>query len=383
MKSFWKQASKLGSKAKKAIIEEAKNVVADVKDLSEGVKEGYQITAQDAKKMTEKAGSASQKWKTEWTQEANIGSWFSGLGSSKDKKEKDVRPTTSTPEAAQPPSSSASSNAAAPPPAAPSTSSSSASAAKAEGDGAKAADAAASAYAHRHGLSKKEAWEAIRQGLSATRDVSRELWNDVRTANKDAVQDLRQGVSDIRDLLGEVVPASTGEEGAHKEAPEAAGQDWWSGLGHLWNPHPQVVEAYWLLPSARANYVELGPASFAAPADEARPGMGDVLADGQAAAEAMKQRLRKVGGQLAKGTQSTSSAIRKRAQDLQHNISSRTAAGSAAADAAGAVSGVQATAVDDTWETDSLFEIGSENDDDEEDEGATNDLDPKEVDLLG
>jgi len=253
------------------------------------------------------------------------------------------------------------------------------------------------------------ALKVLRQSLANTAEVSKgfadELWRDVREANHDAMKDLRHLVSETseawQNFKAPVNPSVNGggadgvEEGANMEA-EASGSatprsmgsagegahasamvkgiaqahmeflkktagEWRSGLNRFgvqqW-PGQGVQDvqeaAFVAMPSSRANYVHLvltteaepeSPTAAAASAAVASPGPG--AAEVAAAAQ---RRVRTLGGRLAKQTHK----VVEKAKDLGHNLQARAAAGAGGAAGAGE---------DEADDGDSIFEIGSGDED--------------------
>mmetsp|Transcript_87204 Transcript_87204/g.182492 ORF Transcript_87204/g.182492 Transcript_87204/m.182492 type:complete len:309 (+) Transcript_87204:187-1113(+) len=142
--AFGQRASAFGSKAVQVIASEAKLMAADAKDFQAGVREGWQLTTQDARQFGERIRHAREE--------------RAGTGAA---------PACDSVSVSANPSSSSS----------PSTST-----------GPEASD-------------RPEGLAAIRQGLAVTADVSKDLWRDVRESAPEAVRDLRDGIFGVHHKL--------------------------------------------------------------------------------------------------------------------------------------------------------------------------------------
>jgi len=362
--SWGKKASKLGSKAKKAIVDEAMQVAEDVKDLSGGVREGVQLTAQDTKWISEKLKL-----------EAKDRGWLGGfgqLGSSISSSKAASQSTTDTNAVTA------------------STSSS-----DQVGDASGTDQPATSGSSAVSSEDQATTLKTIKQNLAVTADVSK---------------DLRQGVLDIGNALWEFTASATTAAGSGSSSappadqsesvdpaqvmssplesydafmleslPESSAQatkvsenlglwaentakvsmgflrktadDLSQGLRGLQQQYggalsqQEIDAAFWSQPSARANYVHV---VVAAPASmdshvEAVPFASSSSLE-VPAADVVSRKVRKFGGKLAKQTQRVSASIAQQAMDLGQNLQSRAATASPAAD---------------ERDADDIFEIGS------------------------
>jgi len=183
--ALWSSAKKFGTKARKAIVEEAKLVAEDARDLAEGVREGVQLTAQDAKVLQEKM-----------KHEAKNRGWHGVLGgaSSSSSKPEGARLEDTQridPEVQDDLLAAISAPAPVPEETAPVVAPSSAAPAE-PGSGQAAAE------------EKLDPFKAIRQGLAATAEVSREMWRDIREVNQDVVSEVKLSVADMRKAVDQI-----------------------------------------------------------------------------------------------------------------------------------------------------------------------------------
>lgn len=283
-----KKARKLGSEAKKAVVEEAKLLADDAKDLAEGVREGMQLTVQDAK---------AKGWQPP---QRAAGGWrglLGGIGGSKGSANNKAAEVAGTPDLLGDGETTTAETSASesPVPAGEEQASASDLAEHTRSTNVKdAAEPEQEDQSQPQAASKGPgALHALRQSLAATADASKEMFKDLREANRDVVEDLRQNVG----ALGRAAAAWRAEHAAASkdqgagaaatEAEEAALQS------------SAAAEA----DEADAAHADTGPAKPAS-ADEAQvmPSVSDTL-DPQNATAAESD-IAEVGSQGSRTTAS-------------------------------------------------------------------------------
>lgn len=250
--SLKKKASPFLSKAKQAIVEEAKQLTSDARDVAGGVREGMELTKQDLKEHT-------KGWRSAFG--AKLRSFKAEAGASESK-------TTET---------------------------------KQDGEDSGRGD------------SKDSKLQALRQNLANTA-------KDVNELRQEVMDEVRLSVNDIRQVLrgsAEDATAATATAGEKSEEVKDSGDsgfnkvkasvfrkagDLREGLRHRFEEKVSPHEAFWLLPSTQANYVQLN------------------LKDPSEGSEAVN-RVKKLGGKLkgsiAKKGREVSDGVQKVAQDLR------------------------------------------------------------------
>ena len=242
--ALWSSALKFGSKAKKAIVQEAKLVADDARDLAVGVREGVNLTAQDAKVLQEKLKEEAKK----------KGLVFSGATGSRSKPAAQAD-AAKVDDAKAEVDDMAQDDLLAAICSTDDLPDTSAGPAKADAEG-------SSAPAENKGPG---GWQAIRQGLASTAEVSKEMWRDIRDVNQDVMGDMKTSVADIRKAVAHIpLISGTAEASDAPDAAAAASNGLWGGLRKVLVPYPgsassQTAAAprFYFLPSARANWVKL------------------------------------------------------------------------------------------------------------------------------
>lgn len=239
--SLKKKASPFLSKAKQAIVEEAKQLTSDARDVAGGVREGMELTKQDLKEHTK--------------------GWRSAFGA----KLRSLRPEASEASKEE----------------------------KQDGEDSGRGDSKDSSKL-----------QALRQNLANTA-------KDVNELRQEVMDEVRLSVNDIRQVLRgsadeDATSAEKSEEGKDsgfnkvKASVFRKAGDLREGLRHRFEEKPH--EAFWLLPSTQANYVQLN------------------LKDASEGSEAVN-RVKKLGGKLkgsiAKKSKEVSDGVQKVAQDLR------------------------------------------------------------------
>jgi hypothetical protein len=323
--SLRQKASILGRSAAKAIVEEARLVTEDVRDLGHGVREGMNLTKQDLE-----------------------ASWRGVLGAKlrnppldqSDQSQDQTPPSTAT----------------------------------------SSTDTAAGVRSASPEAPVVRALDVLRQNLAATAEASKEVWRDLGEMKEEVLKEVRTNVTDMRQVLqktGTKTPeAETAGLGPGKMLHDLTERDAQDDVGldkvkaavrktageltqtlrqRLQNPQASVadaVEPYWLLPSARANYVSLE--------------VDTSFNQNQGLVEAVS-RVRKLGGRLkgsiARKSREVSSGIATIARDVG-KISDESPLGKLTAlrPQARADSGDATKNRDEAFDGDSIFEIGSDGD---------------------
>jgi len=186
------------TKARKALVEEAKHVTEDVRDIAGGVREGMQLARDDLKAQTQ--------------------SWQQTLGVKLRRGEQQREAAEEHTAAPTEDSSAASSSTAGAP-------------RDTEGEAAESSSAATESRG-------SEVKRMLKQNLAVTADVSKELWKDIVEVNQDVFKEMRQDMISVREDLRNVRKAFASQEPSKAKSSEENAQD-----------------PYWMLPSTRANYV--------------------------------------------------------------------------------------------------------------------------------
>jgi len=266
------KASPFLSKARQAIVEEAKLVTDDVRDIAGGVREGMQLTKQDLQAQTKNWRSA-------------IGARWRSFGQEKEER-KGYPPETQ------------------------------------EADGT--------------GESPATGLQAVRQNLAMTADVSKDMWRDVKELKQEVMSEVRHSVHDLRQVgkqvfggteanverdEGDVDAQDAGEASDSKEgrSPRGLGKvktavfrkagDLREGLRNRLQEEPKE-EAFWILPSTRANYVELSSAPTSQEAVNRVRSLGGKL----------KGSLARKGREVSSGVVSIAQGVRQKGQSLKEAV---------------------------------------------------------------
>ncbi|CAE7818246.1 unnamed protein product [Symbiodinium sp. CCMP2592] len=268
------KASPFLSKARQAIVEEAKLVTDDVRDIAGGVREGMQLTKQDLQAQTKNWRSA-------------IGARWRSFGQEKEER-------TGYPPETQ------------------------------EADGT--------------GESPATGLQAVRQNLAMTADVSKDMWRDVKELKQEVMSEVRHSVHDLRQVgkqvfggteaiaerdEGDADAQDTGEASDSKEgrSPRGLGKvktavfrkagDLREGLRNRLQEESKE-EAFWILPSTRANYAELS--------SPPNPNSHEAVNRVRSLGGKLKGSLARKGREVSSGVVSIAQGVRQKGQSLKEAV---------------------------------------------------------------
>eukprot|EP00933_Yihiella_yeosuensis_P062115 TRINITY_DN65050_c0_g1_i1.p1 TRINITY_DN65050_c0_g1~~TRINITY_DN65050_c0_g1_i1.p1 ORF type:complete len:505 (+),score=140.44 TRINITY_DN65050_c0_g1_i1:57-1571(+) len=341
------KASVFGSKAAKALAEEAKLVKEDVRDIAGGVREGMQLTKQDLE-------AQSKVWKGVLGGRFRTGDPSCTSGEKLEKPEEASAPSDNPGQ---------------------------------DKDASEVATAPASS---------SSAFQSFKQNLAVTAEASKEMWKDIGELKQEVLLEVRATVTDIRHVVQNVSsegatgeanaqssskqdggPSSTdpspktsprpqeelekGIKAVFRSAGEIRGGLWQRFQGDLSSPKEAAspateIEQYLLLPSTRANYAELcldkSTSTSSKAGSEQQTGPNDAV-----------NRVRMFGGRIKGKFAEASSGIASIARDVGKEWKTEESPHNkltALRPKWGESQASSTAPVDEAFDGDAIFEIGSD-----------------------